>query len=597
MARYFDDPKLRNEVRNRIIGLGEHSLGKSYYPQLNQRVAMLEQTERALRESERNYREIFNATADAIVIFDLKTMQIVDMNCSATEMSGYSDQGMRQMKLGDFSSGDVPYNREGAQNFIQKTIQNGPQLFEWHFRRKDGTLFWGEVTTKLTEIGGLGRLLTTIRNIDDRKCVELEKQAREERIRNQQSALIEIAMLKEVSEGDLANGIRKIIEMASQVIAVDRVGIGLFNEDGTIIKCCDIYERSTGMHTNDLVFRIGDYPIYFHVLEAERVIDSNDVLTDSRVREFVTTYFIPKGVVSALASAVRMRGRVVGVIGFEMVRSARTWQADEIVFAGQVADQVVQILLNAERKKANEEIRKLNEELEERVCQRTAQLEAVNKELESFAYTVSHDLRAPLRTISGFSIILKEDYASKLDTEAQEYLYRIQRGCLRMEQLIEAILRLSRLSRVELNYESVNLSEIACEILNQLRNENPNRLVETIITPGMTVWGDAVLLRAVLENLLGNAWKFTSHTDLARIEFGVQVDQGKPAFFIRDNGAGFDMSHAEKIFSPFQRLHREDEFPGIGVGLATVQRIINRHGGSIRAQSEVGKGATFFFRI
>jgi light-regulated signal transduction histidine kinase (bacteriophytochrome) len=280
-----------------------------------------------------------------------------------------------------------------------------------------------------------------------------------------------------------------------------------------------------------------------------------------------------------------------------MVRSARTWQADEIAFAGQVADQVVQILLNAERKKANEEIQKLNEQLEERVRQRTAQLEAVNKELESFAYTVSHDLRAPLRTISGFSIILKEDYGSKLDTEAQDYLNRIQRGCLRMEQLIGAILRLSRLSRVELNYESVNLSEIASEILNQLRNENPDRRVETIITPGMTVWGDTVLLHVVLENLLGNAWKFTSHMELARIEFGVQMDQGKPVFFIRDNGAGFDMSHAEKIFAPFQRLHREDEFPGIGIGLATVQRIINRHGGTIRAQSEVDKGATFFFRI
>ncbi|MCP4692023.1 MAG: hypothetical protein GY859_28520 [Desulfobacterales bacterium] len=253
----------------------------------------------------------------------------------------------------------------------------------------------------------------------------------------------------------------------------------------------------------------------------------------------------------------------------------------------------------AEREKAAEELVKARDELELRVKERTVQLEASNKELEVFAYSVSHDLRAPLRHIDGFSQALLEDHADKMDEEGRDYLERLLGANRRMDRLIKDILRLSRVSRGEMHHETVDLGELAHEIVEGLQNAEPGRRVEIDISPGLTARGDARLLRLVLENLLGNAWKFTGARTDARVEFGRRTDgrTGKNAFFIRDNGAGFDMAHADKLFGAFQRLHGQDEFAGTGVGLATVRRIIHRHGGRIRAEGEVNGGATFYFEL
>lgn len=248
------------------------------------------------------------------------------------------------------------------------------------------------------------------------------------------------------------------------------------------------------------------------------------------------------------------------------------------------------------RRQAENELKTLNQDLERRIESRTAQLSAANQELDSFSYSVSHDLRAPLRAINGFSLALIEDYGPNLPPQAKDYLARIRAGCLRMESLTNDLLNLSRLSRLAINREKVNLSQISQEINEELRAESPYRMVECLVTPNLEIMADPTMARVALYNLLANAWKYTGNTPNTRIELGRLINEGKEdVYYIRDNGAGFDMRHAGKLFKAFQRLHTDKQFSGNGIGLATVKRIINCHGGRIWAEAKVDEGATFYF--
>jgi signal transduction histidine kinase len=263
------------------------------------------------------------------------------------------------------------------------------------------------------------------------------------------------------------------------------------------------------------------------------------------------------------------------------------------------------------QKQAEKEIIKINQELEQRVTARTAELEALNRELEAFSYTVSHDLKTPLRSIRGFAQAIAEDYSDKLDDAGRDYLRRLTSAGGRMTQLIDAMLSISRLTRRELMGKSVNLSSAAEVIAHDLKTNEPNREVEFLIAKGVKAHGDSGMLEIALRNLFDNAWKFTGKHTSARIEFGAiecgvrntecgtipNSETGKTVYFVSDDGSGFSMQYADKLFQPFRRLHSESEFPGLGIGLATVSKIINKHGGKIWAEAEPEKGATFYFTL
>lgn len=256
-------------------------------------------------------------------------------------------------------------------------------------------------------------------------------------------------------------------------------------------------------------------------------------------------------------------------------------------------DAAVSALLESQR-----EVQQMNAELEKRVAERTRQLQAANRELESFAYAVSHDLRAPLRSLSGFSQILQETANDQLDEKSLHYLRRIHDASQRMSSLIEALLGLSRISTAELAVRPVNLTQVCLDAAAALRGQYPSHNVQLDIAPNMHVEGDARLLRIAMDCLLANAWKFTAKAEHPTVTVGVQTGMtGGHVYFVRDNGVGFDMAYANKLFVPFQRLHPDTEFQGSGIGLVTAQRVIARHGGRIWAEAAVNEGATFYFTI
>jgi light-regulated signal transduction histidine kinase (bacteriophytochrome) len=290
---------------------------------------------------------------------------------------------------------------------------------------------------------------------------------------------------------------------------------------------------------------------------------------------------------SLLTLPLRSRERTIGVVNLLRDTPDQPYTSDDQRFAQEVADRAGLAIDNAV----------LVATLERRVAARTAALEGANHELEAFSYSVSHDLRAPLRSIDGFSHALVTEYGDKLDAEGQRYLERIRAATRRMAGLIDDLLNLARITRAELRWTSVDLSALAGQVAAELHRHDPERTTPIHIAAGVASRGDARLLTIVLENLLGNAWKFTGKHAAAEIWFDEQRRDGRTVYCVRDSGAGFDMKYADKLFAPFHRLHGATEYDGVGVGLATVQRIIARHGGQIWAEAEVDRGATFFFTL
>jgi PAS domain S-box-containing protein len=349
-----------------------------------------------------------------------------------------------------------------------------------------------------------------------------------------------------------------------------------------------------GVCTIEVLFDGNDKPVDYRFLEVNSSFERQTGIQDApgkRMREIAPLHeehwFEIYGKIALSGEPRRFENQAAQLHRWYEVYAFRV---------GEPRQRQVAIYFNdiTERKQVEREIEKLNETLR----QHAQQLEAANKELEAFSYSVSHDLRAPLRSIDGFSQALLEDYNEKLDSHGKSYLERVRAATQRMGQLIDDMLDLSRVTRTEMRQEKVDISALAEAIALELKSSAPERKAEFVIRRGLCATGDARLLRVVLQNLLGNAWKFTSKRHAAQIEFGATArPDGKTAFFVRDNGAGFDMAYAHKLFGVFQRLHGMAEFEGTGVGLATVQRIIRRHGGEAWAEGKVEEGAAFYFTL
>ena len=352
---------------------------------------------------------------------------------------------------------------------------------------------------------------------------------------------------------------------------------------------------ASGGETLGTVYLRAEYGLVARVLDYAGI--GAAVLALALLVAFLMTSRMQRIVIHPILDIARIAREVIERGDYS--RRARKMSEDEV---GTLVDSFNAMLAEIERRtgaleEANREVLRLNEGLEARVRERTEQLEAANRELEAFCYSVSHDLRAPLRAIDGFSQALVEDHGAGVPEGGRRYLSRIQASAKRMGQLIEDLLNLSRVSRGGLERCPVDLGEMARQVLAELRQREPQRAVEASIQDGLQVVADPRLLRAALENLLANAWKFTSKAADARIEIGALRDGPATTYYVRDNGAGFDMAYADKLFGAFQRLHGVNDFPGTGIGLATVQRIVNRHGGRIWADGQVGKGAAFYFTL
>lgn len=493
------------------------------------------ETERTLRESEERYRALFEGASDAIIT--IREGRIVDCNRKALDLFRCGPEqliGKGPEDLSPFLQPDGVDSKTKARKMIGNALAGPPQYFEWKHCRGDETIFDAEVSLSRLEYQGTTELLAIVRDVTERKRAEQALKVSEA----EKSLILNSSMdLIIYHDTDM-----KILWGNQR--AVDSVGMEA--EEFVGQNCWELWHQRT-----EPCF---DCPVV-------------SALETGEPRE---------------AEVRTPDGRIWDIRGFPVKDDA-----------GRVKGVVEFCLEVSDRKQMEEEIEILNTDLAARACE----LESANRDLEAFCYTVSHDLRSPLTKINGYSQILLELCASTLNEQPKGYIRNIYEASQRMDQLISTILHFSRMTRCEINRDKVDLSGIARTVAAELRLAEPERRMAFNIAEGVTADGDAKLLRVVLENLLGNAWKYTGKKDDALIEFGVAEIGGKEVCFVRDDGAGFDMAHADKLFSPFQRLPGAAGFTGHGIGLATVQRIIQRHGGRVWGEGEPGKGATFYFTI
>jgi PAS domain S-box-containing protein len=617
---------------------------------LNQEINERKRAEAALRESEDKFSKAFRSSPNAIAITTLKNGEYVEVNDSYCRATGYSAQELIGRTAQDVNIWAGAEDRARMFNILEE--KGGVYNEEIDFRTKSGKIHTWLFSAETIEIAGEPCLIGVSVDITERKKTEraLADELTRRRILIDQSldGIVVLDVNAKVVEAnqrfaemlgytpeevrelhtwdwDTQYPREQLLEMGRNV---DEKGLHLetyhrrkdgsnidvdISVNGVVVAgqklifcvCRDVTKRKQAEKALQeseekfsKAFRSSPETIAITTIKEGKFIEVNESFSHitGYTRGEVIGYtsiginiWATPDERSRMLQIMKEQGRVYNEeFSFRMKSGEiRTWlfSGEKIDIGGEPC--IISITTDiTERKKAEEELK-----------QALARLAATNKELETFSYSVSHDLRSPLRSIDGFSQALLEDYQSNLDETGQDYLKRLRGASQKMGELIDGLLRLSRLTRSDMRFEEVNLTALAEEISARLKETQPKRPVKFYIKPDVTAYGDPQLLRVLLENLLGNAWKFTGKKTDAKIEFGTSLTSEKKTYYVKDNGAGFDMAYADKLFGAFQRLHDTAEYPGTGIGLATVQRVINRHGGTVRAEGEPGKGATFYFTL
>lgn len=491
--------------------------------------------EEAWKENVEKYRALFEAEADAIFLIDRDTGQILEANQQASLLYGFSREELLTKKNFDLSA-----EPEKTHQSTEEKHQRIP--VRWH-KKMDGTVFPVEIAAGHLMWRGRWAHIAAIRDITDRIKREEEFAQKEKDYRTIFNAVPAFIWYMDI-EGKILRSNKAARDMIQDA-------------EGDYI----------GKNYYDL----------FPPEEAKKFFaDSEEVIRSGQ----------PK----------------VGIIeSYSLLGNAPRWaRTDKIPYTDEKGNSLGVIVIVSditEQKESEDKIWQLNATLERRVEERTRQFEAVNKELATISYSIAHDLRAPLRALNGYSHVLQEEYAYRLDARGLSYLHRISEASNQLGNILDDMIALLRVTRQKPVFKDVNLSSLALTIFEQVSSAQPERLVEFVCAPGLVVRADRDMMGLVMENLLSNAWKFTQKTPSARIEVGSLQQGGSTVFFVRDNGAGFDMAYAKKLFGLFQHLHSPGEYKGTGIGLAITQRAIQRHNGHIWAESEPGRGATFYFTL
>ncbi len=534
-----------SEPLGRWYEVGAYSEETGFFATVFRDISKQKQAEDDLRKTQ------FTVDKSPLSVFWISPEgKFIYVNETAAKKLGYLKDELLSMHVWDV---DPHYPQEKRKEQWNLHQQEGERIIESEHRRRDGTTFPVRINSRHLAYAGREMEFAEVEDITEQKQVE--------KLLRDQSDLTQSYL-------DTTDTIMVSLDPAGNITMLNRYGLELLEYD---------QEQLIGKNWFEVVLPQPEgmedvYPVFKQIMNGDLESVSyheNEVLTASGKQYTIAwrnNHLLDdnRKIISTLSSGIDITNRK---------------EAEEAIY------------------KLNEDLRLFNVGLEEKVKERTAQLEAANRELDAFTYSASHDLRGPLNRIDGFSRALLEDYTEKLDQQGQDYLRRISNSSRHMGELIADLLKLSRVSQMQTSREPVELSALVNINLKEHQAREPDRQLETVIKPGLIAEGDTALLRIALENLLDNAWKYTAGEDKALIEFGSMVQEGKETFYIKDNGTGFDMKHAEKLFTAFQRLHDAKTYPGTGIGLSIVYRIITRHGGEIWAEGEVGKGACFYFTL